>query len=123
MVSAEKRDYYELLGVGRTATPEDLKKAYRQLAIRLHPDKNPDNAEAEEEFKRVSEAYAVLSDPDKRRRYDQLGHAAFDPARGGTGFDPADLGAIGQMTAALLVVIALVALFIGAAATLRRLLP
>jgi molecular chaperone DnaJ len=97
MVSAEKRDYYELLGVARAATAEDLKKAYRQLAIKLHPDKNPDNREAEEEFKRVSEAYAVLSDPDKRRRYDQFGHAAFDPARGGTGFDPADLGAIGQM--------------------------
>ena len=97
MVSAEKRDYYEMLGVQRSATAEDLKRAYRSLAIKLHPDKNPDNQEAEEEFKRVSEAYAVLSDADKRRRYDQFGHAAFDPARGGQAFDPADFGAIGQM--------------------------
>jgi molecular chaperone DnaJ len=97
MVSAEKRDYYELLGVERSASADDLKRAYRQLAIKFHPDKNPDDHEAEENFKRVSEAYAVLSDPDKRRRYDQLGHAAFDPAHGGTGFDPSDFGAIGQM--------------------------
>jgi molecular chaperone DnaJ len=97
MVSAEKRDYYELLGVERGASADDLKRAYKLLAIKYHPDKNPDDHEAEENFKSVSEAYAVLSDPDKRRRYDQLGHAAFDPARGGTGFDPADFGAIGQM--------------------------
>ena len=97
MVSAEKRDYYELLGVERSCSSDDLKRAYKLLAIRYHPDKNPNNHEAEEHFKRVSEAYAVLSDPDKRRRYDQLGHAAFDPARGGTGFDPSDFGAIGQM--------------------------
>jgi molecular chaperone DnaJ len=97
MVSAEKRDYYEVLGVERACGSDDLKRAYKLLAIKFHPDKNPDDHEAEENFKRVSEAYAVLSDPDKRRRYDQLGHAAFDPARGGTGFDPSDLGAIGQM--------------------------
>ena len=97
MVSAEKRDYYDLLGVERSASADDLKRAYKQLAIKYHPDKNPDDRDAEEQFKSVSEAYAVLSDPDKRRRYDQLGHAAFDPARGGTGFDPADFGAIGQM--------------------------
>lgn len=97
MVSAAKSDYYDLLGVERSASADDLKRAYRQLAIKLHPDKNPDDRDAEEQFKRISEAYAVLSDPDKRRRYDQLGHAAFDPARGGTAFDPADFSAIGQM--------------------------
>jgi molecular chaperone DnaJ len=97
MVSAAKRDYYELLGVERNCGGDDLKRAYRQLAIKFHPDKNPDDREAEESFKRVSEAYAVLSDPDKRRRYDQLGHAAFDPAHGGTAFDPSDFSAIGQI--------------------------
>jgi molecular chaperone DnaJ len=97
MVSAEKRDYYELLGVARGASGEELKRAYKQLAIKYHPDKNPGDKLAEEHFKRVSEAYAVLSDADKRRRYDQFGHAAFDPARGGTGFDPSDFSAIGEM--------------------------
>ncbi len=96
-MSAEKRDYYELLGVARTASGEELKRAYKQLAIKYHPDKNPGDKLAEEHFKRVSEAYAVLSDGDKRRRYDQFGHAAFDPSRGGTGFDPSDFSAIGEM--------------------------
>jgi molecular chaperone DnaJ len=97
MVSAEQRDYYELLGVERSASGDDLKRAYKTLAIKYHPDKNPGDQAAEEHFKRVSEAYAVLSDGDKRRRYDQFGHAAFDPARGGTGFDPSDFSAIGEM--------------------------
>lgn len=96
-MSAEQRDYYELLGVQRGASAEDLKRAYKTLAIKFHPDKNPGDLAAEEQFKRVSEAYAVLSDGDKRRRYDQFGHAAFDPARGGTGFDPSDFSAIGEM--------------------------
>ena len=72
-----KRDYYEVLGVSRDADDATLKKAYRQLAKKYHPDMNPGDAEAERKFKEASEAYAVLSDPDKRRQYDQFGHAAF----------------------------------------------
>jgi len=70
-----KRDYYEVLGVSRSASKDDIKKAYRKLAMKYHPDKNPDNSEAEEHFKEVNEAYEVLSNEDKRRRYDQFGHA------------------------------------------------
>lgn len=70
-------DYYEILGVSRKATPEELKKAYRKKALQYHPDRNPDNAEAEKKFKEVAEAYSVLSDEKKRRQYDQYGHASF----------------------------------------------
>jgi molecular chaperone DnaJ len=70
-----KRDYYEVLGVAKTATPEEVKKAYRQLAIKYHPDKNPDNPAAEDKFKEAAEAYEVLGDAEKRRQYDQYGHA------------------------------------------------
>ena len=82
---AEKRDYYEVLGVGKNATKDELKKAYRKLAIKYHPDKNPGDKEAEEKFKEAAEAYDVLSDDDKRRRYDQYGHAGVGGA-GGSGF-------------------------------------
>lgn len=72
---ADKRDYYEVLGVSKTATPDELKKAYRKMAIKYHPDKNPGDKAAEEKFKEAAEAYDVLSDPDKRARYDQFGHS------------------------------------------------
>ena len=84
---AEKRDYYEVLGVDKGADDAALKSAYRKLAKKYHPDMNPDDKEAEARFKEVNEAYAVLSDPDKRAKYDQMGHAAFDPAAGGGGYD------------------------------------
>ncbi len=70
-----KRDYYEILGVACSATAADLKSAFRKLALQYHPDKNPGNHEAEESFKECSEAYAVLSDPEKRSRFDRFGHA------------------------------------------------
>ena len=80
-----KRDYYEVLGVGRDADDAAIKKAYRALAKKYHPDMNPGDKEAEKKFKEASEAYAVLSDPDKRRQYDQFGHAAFEGGAGGAG--------------------------------------
>ncbi len=101
-----KRDYYEVLGVPKDADDAALKKAYRVLAKKYHPDANPGNAEAEQKFKEASEAYAVLSDPEKRKQYDQFGHAAFDGGAGGGyggfggfggfggGFDGADMGDI-----------------------------
>ncbi|MBR2979577.1 MAG: molecular chaperone DnaJ [Myxococcaceae bacterium] len=78
MGQANKRDYYEVLGVGRDADAAKIKSAYRQAALKYHPDKNPGDAKAEELFKEASEAYAVLSDPDKRARYDRLGHAGLE---------------------------------------------
>jgi len=80
---ASKKDYYELLGVERGASPEQLKKAYRKMAVKFHPDKNRDDPNAEEHFKEISEAYEVLADPEKRAAYDRYGHAAF--AQGGMG--------------------------------------
>ena len=80
-----KRDYYEVLGVSKDADDATIKKAYRQLAKKYHPDMNPGDKEAEKKFKEASEAYAVLSDADKRRQYDQFGHAAFEGGAGGAG--------------------------------------
>ena len=82
-----KRDYYDVLGIARSANEADIKKAYRKLAIQFHPDKNPDDSSAEEKFKEAAEAYEVLSDNQKRQRYDQFGHAGM----GGGGGMPPDL--------------------------------
>ena len=97
-MAEQKRDYYEVLGVEKNADDAALKKAYRGLAKKYHPDVNPGDAEAEKKFKEASEAYAILSDPEKRKQYDQFGHAAFDGGAGGGpgGFDfgGADFGDI-----------------------------
>src|SRR5689334_5434745 len=81
-----KRDYYEVLGVARTASEQEIKSAYRKLALQYHPDRNPNNPDAEEKFKECSEAYAVLADSEKRAMYDRFGHAAVGGA-GAAGFD------------------------------------
>ena len=95
-MAEQKRDYYEVLGVAKDASEDDIKKAYRKLAKKYHPDMNPGDKNAETKFKEASEAYAVLSDADKRRQYDQFGHAAFDGTGGFGGFDfnGADFGDI-----------------------------
>ena len=86
-----KRDYYQVLGVPRNATEDAVNKAYRRLAMKYHPDRNPDDKEAEERFKEAKEAYEILTDTQKRAAYDQYGHAGLDAARGaGQGFSPAD---------------------------------
>lgn len=82
---AEKRDYYEVLGVTKESTPEEIKKAYRQMALKYHPDRNPGDKAAEDKFKEAAEAYDVLSDPQKKARYDQFGHAGMSGAAGGYG--------------------------------------
>jgi molecular chaperone DnaJ len=87
-MATTKRDYYEVLGVDRNAAREEVKRAYRKLAVKFHPDKNPDDPHAEERFKELGEAYDVLMDPDKRAAYDRFGHAAF--AQGGAGFGRGD---------------------------------
>jgi molecular chaperone DnaJ len=89
-----RQDYYEILGVPRDVSEGDLKKAYRKLALEFHPDRNPDNAEAEEKFKLLSEAYAVLSDPEKRAQYDRFGFSGL----GGAGGGPQDFGDLGGFT-------------------------
>ena len=86
---ATRRDYYEVLGVSRGAEAGELKSAYRRLALQYHPDRNPDDPAASEKFKEASEAYAVLSDPERRQRYDRFGHSGLGSAGGGFGgFDP-----------------------------------
>ena len=96
---ANKRDYYEVLGINKDADEASIKKAYRGLAKKYHPDMNPGNAEAEQKFKEVNEAYSVLSDPDKKAQYDQFGHAAFEQGGGGYGGygDFGDFGDIGDI--------------------------
>src|SRR5439155_25062718 len=94
MATTKKRDYYEVLGVTRSAPEEEVKRAYRKLAVKYHPDKNPDDPHAEEKFKELGEAYDVLMDADKRAAYDRFGHAAFSQGigRGAGGFhDPFDI--------------------------------
>ena len=86
-----KRDYYQVLEVNRSATEAEIKKAYRRLAMKFHPDRNQHDTEAEEKFKEAKEAYEVLTDAQKRAAYDQFGHAGLDAARGGgPGFNPGD---------------------------------
>lgn len=100
-MAEEKRDYYEVLGLQKGASDADIKKAYRAMAKKYHPDMNPGDKEAEAKFKEVNEAYAVLSDADKKAQYDQFGHAAFDQSAGGSGFGGfggfSDFGDIGDI--------------------------
>jgi molecular chaperone DnaJ len=92
-----KRDYYEILGVVRTASDGDIKSAYRKLAMKYHPDRNPGDKAAEEQFKDAAEAYAILADPEKRSLYDRFGHAGVkSPAGGGAGFDPSIFSEFGD---------------------------
>ena len=94
-MAEQKRDYYEVLGVSKDATEQEIKKAYRVLAKKYHPDANPGDKTAEAKFKEASEAYAVLSDADKRAKYDRYGHSALDAASGGaSGFEGFDMGDI-----------------------------
>ena len=82
---AQKRDFYEVLGVSKSSSSDEIKKAYRKLAIKYHPDKNPGDAVAEDKFKEAAEAYEILSNPEKKQKYDQFGHQAFGPGSGGQG--------------------------------------
>lgn len=92
---ADKRDYYEVLGIGKGASQDEIKKAYRKMAKQYHPDVNPGNAEAEQKFKEVNEAYSVLSDEEKKAQYDQFGHAAFEQGGGG-GYSYGGAGGFGD---------------------------
>src|SRR5438132_186840 len=94
-MAATKRDYYEVLEVTRTATSDEIKRSYRKLAVKFHPDKNPNDPHAEEKFKELGEAYDVLMDADKRSAYDRFGHSAFAQGHAGAGaggfHDPFDI--------------------------------
>lgn len=94
---AGKSDYYEILGVGRSATTDEIKRAFRKLAMECHPDRNPGDVEAEARFKELSEAYSVLSDDEKRRRYDRMGHAAFQAGRSDNPYERVDFGSISEI--------------------------
>src|SRR2546427_12895549 len=94
MAATEKRDYYEVLGIVRTASLDDIKKAYRKMALKFHPDKNPGDPHAEEKFKESAEAYGVLSDDEKRARYDRYGHGGMG---GMGGFDPSQVADFGDI--------------------------
>ena len=89
-----KRDYYEVLGIDKSASETEIKKAYRKMAIKYHPDKNPDDKEAEDKFKEAAEAYDVLSDAQKKQRYDQFGHAGAGGGFGGGGAGACANGAV-----------------------------
>src|SRR5438105_2701650 len=89
-----KRDYYEILGINRTATEQEIKSAYRRLAVKYHPDKNPGDATAEEKFKEAAEAYSILSDADQRRRYDRFGHAGVSSGAGAGSWGAPGFGGI-----------------------------
>ena len=84
--TTSKRDFYEILGVSKTSSADEIKKAYRKVAMQFHPDRNPGDNAAEDKFKEAAEAYEILSDADKRAQYDRFGHNAFGPGRGGGGF-------------------------------------
>src|ERR671939_1691026 len=91
---ATKRDYYEVLSVSRESTEDEIKSAYRRLAVKFHPDKNPGDATAEESFKEAAEAYSILSDPEQRRRYDRFGHAGVSSGAGAGAWGAPGFGGI-----------------------------
>src|SRR5918912_602969 len=97
-----KRDYYEVLGLSQAASEQEIKSAYRKLAVKYHPDKNPGDAAAEERFKEAAEAYSVLSDPDQRRRYDRFGHAGVSSSAGAGGWGAPGFGGIEDILGDLL---------------------